>query len=495
MQKYFFPALVTSVTLVALVTFLALVTSSVLASSSWIEQDSGTLQSLRAIAKTDGTLIAGGNTGYLMRSIDEGQTWSRIEQFSSTWWHDLEMEPDGDVVAVGDGGSYAVSSNAGVTWVSSSLGVSVNLFDIERTQSNGYIVGDSGTALYYSDNSKNWHTTSTGVTDNLYAVQDMGDGTAWMAGSGGRLLRVSQSGLSFANLGRVVVDNIRGLYFTSASTGWIVGEKGTFKKTTDGGTSWVAVSVSGLVSQDLFDIKAFGDDIVVVGDKIIIQSQDGGVTWSTTDFTSDNITFYAAVFDSDGELWAAGTDYDVKSAVFHYQEEVVEVDEVVEVEEEEGEEVEAQAASLIKLACVGETLDSDPCRAVYYYATDGKRHAFTNENVFFTWFDDFDDVVEVSADFMSDLMLGANVTYHPGTRMVKFQSTHTVYTVSVGGVLRAIASEDIAEGLYGADWNQQIDDISDSFFGDYTFGEVIDSVGDYDVEEDQESVQNLDDNF
>ncbi len=83
----------------------------VLASGSWVAQESGTIQSLHAIAKTDGTLVAGGNTGYFIRSTDAGATWSRVSQFSSAWWQDLEVEPDGDVVAVGDVGSYAFSSD------------------------------------------------------------------------------------------------------------------------------------------------------------------------------------------------------------------------------------------------------------------------------------------------------------------------------------------------------------------------------------------------
>ncbi|MBI4713974.1 S8 family serine peptidase [Candidatus Uhrbacteria bacterium] len=159
--------------------------------------------------------------------------------------------------------------------------------------------------------------------------------------------------------------------------------------------------------------------------------------------------------------------------------------------------VNAEAApnSLIKLSCVGETTVDDPCRSVYFYASDGKRHAFPNDKVFFTWFDNFDNVKEVSKSFMSSLPLGKNVTYHPGTKMVKFQSVPTVYAVSKGGVLRAIASEQIAGELYGESWNKQIDDISDAFFGNYTFGIKINLASEFDVLFEKNSVSGLDDNF
>ncbi|MFA4845266.1 MAG: YCF48-related protein [Patescibacteria group bacterium] len=479
-----------SKTLVALVAFVAL---PVLASATWVEQDHGTMQSVRGIVKAGETLIAVGNSGNMMTSGDDGATWTLSDKISNAWWLDAVLESDGDVVAVGESGTYAVSGNDGSSWSSLSLGMTVNLYGIDRSNSYGYIVGNGGTVLYYSSGLNGWYTSGTNVTDALYAVQDNGDGTAWIVGAAGRLLKATNGGLSFANLGRVAEDNLRGVYFESATTGWIVGENGTLKKTTNSGSNWSTVSVSGLSAQDLYDIQVFGESMVVVGDKIILMSEDGGDTWSAQDFTDENITFYGAYYGSASELWAAGTDFDVWSSVYYF-----------DVAEEETSDLsvpsdpqitEAEPNNLIKLTCEGETAATDPCRAVYFYGTDEKRHAFPNEKVFFTWYVDFDDVIEVSADFLSDLSLGGNVTYHPGTRMVKFQSVPTVYAVEALGVLRAIASEDIASGLYGANWNQQIDDISDAFLGNYHFGEDIDSADDYDVEAEEESVVQLDDNF
>lgn len=156
---------------------------------------------------------------------------------------------------------------------------------------------------------------------------------------------------------------------------------------------------------------------------------------------------------------------------------------------------EATPGSLIKLVCAGETLPDDPCRAVYFYGSDGKRHAFPNEKVYFSWYDDFASVVTVSKSSMSSLSLGKNVTYHPGKKMVKFESVPTVYAVSRKGTLRAIASETVATELYGSDWHQKIDDISDAFFGNYTFGEKILSASDYNVAAEQASVTSLDQNI
>ena len=142
---------------------------------------------------------------------------------------------------------------------------------------------------------------------------------------------------------------------------------------------------------------------------------------------------------------------------------------------------EARAGSLIKLPCTGTASVADACHAVYVYGADGKRHAFPNQPVFFTWYTNFDKVTTVSAAFMSSLTLGKNVTYHPGTKMVKFQTVPTVYVVGAKGLLRPIANERIAAQLYGDTWNKQIDDISDVFWGNYTFGSMIQTATDFNV--------------
>lgn len=161
-------------------------------------------------------------------------------------------------------------------------------------------------------------------------------------------------------------------------------------------------------------------------------------------------------------------------------------------EEETSAVGEAEAGDLIKMACSGGEDVNDPCRAVYYNGADGKRHAFPNEKVYFTWYENFDDIVIVTDDYMASLTLGHNVTYHPGVTMVKFPSLNTVYAVGEEGELRAVASEEVAISIFGSTWNKQIDDISEAFYGNYSFGEKIDSTSDFDPSEVEASVSVID---
>ena len=57
--------------------------------------------------------------------------------------------------------------------------------------------------------------------------------------------------------------------------------------------------------------------------------------------------------------------------------------------------------------------------------------------------------------------------------MVKITTDPKTYVVDAGNVLRWVPSEEAAVALYGDNWNQMIDDVSDAFFFSYTIGNPI----------------------
>ena len=472
-------------------------------SAAWMQKDLGTIQSLRGIAQSGDALIAAGNTGTILRSSDAGETWSVIDKNASVFWQDVEA--DGQTVrVVGEGGTMRESTDAGQTWSNVALNITNNLYAIETLGNYGWVVGVDGRVMSLNPTAHVWQSVTAPTTRSLQDVQIVNASTAWMVGNGGVLLHTSDYGTNWTNKGDVAQEDLFGVWFVSPTVGYVVGKNGTFRKTTDAGASWMNVSVDGLMNQSLYDIQVSGDRMTVVGDKLILTSDDGGTNWTSISYATENFTFKSSTFDASGNIWVAGTQDDVKSVILKFETEVTEPAPDAGLENpDNGQDttgaeeplVEASTNSLIKLACSTQVLVNDPCQAVYFYGTDGKRHAFPNEKVFFTWFENFDTVVTVSQSFMSTISLGKNVTYHPGTRMVKFQSVPTVYAVSAGGVLRAIASEEVASQLYGTDWNQQIDDISDAFIGNYSFGEKILVSGDYDVSEAKTSVTGLNQQF
>ncbi|MBD3281686.1 hypothetical protein GF391_02975 [Candidatus Uhrbacteria bacterium] len=153
----------------------------------------------------------------------------------------------------------------------------------------------------------------------------------------------------------------------------------------------------------------------------------------------------------------------------------------VEITFEDGLDLPLPAGSLIKIPS-----DSDPNTysdtAVYYYASDGKRYVFPNEKVYFTWYPTFADVQILSLEDMTKIPIGGNVTYRPGSKLVKFQTDNKVYAVYQNGLLRWVPTEELANDLYGDNWTAKVDDINESFYVNYSFGQPIEHRLDFPVD-------------
>jgi len=117
---------------------------------------------------------------------------------------------------------------------------------------------------------------------------------------------------------------------------------------------------------------------------------------------------------------------------------------------------------------------------VYYFGTDGRRYVFPNSKTYFTWYTDFSGVKQIPDGLLSTIPLArSNVTYRPGKKMVKITTDPKVYAVEQGGILRWVATQELAETLYGLAWKNQIDDIADAFFVNYKVGQPLQVAADY----------------
>jgi hypothetical protein len=70
---------------------------------------------------------------------------------------------------------------------------------------------------------------------------------------------------------------------------------------------------------------------------------------------------------------------------------------------------------------------------------------------------------------------------------------NNVYAVTRTGGLRWITTEAIASTLYGADWNTKVDDIADTFYGDYTFGNPVTDLANINLTSEMETTKTIDD--
>lgn len=110
---------------------------------------------------------------------------------------------------------------------------------------------------------------------------------------------------------------------------------------------------------------------------------------------------------------------------------------------------------------------------VYYFGYDGKRHAFPNEPIYFSWYSNFDGVKIITPQELAEIPLGPSVVVRPGTNLVKIQTDPKVYAVEPYGVLRHVTSEALAQNLFGENWASKVIDLDVAFFPDYKIGDPI----------------------
>ncbi len=134
----------------------------------------------------------------------------------------------------------------------------------------------------------------------------------------------------------------------------------------------------------------------------------------------------------------------------------------------------------------GKVIKGKNISTLYYVGDNGKRYVFPNAKIYFSWFGNFNEVVEVEQEELYDYPLGGNVRYKPGVVLVKIQTNPKVYAVGNNGKLRWVKTEKLAKHLYGSNWNLLIDDVPDSFFTNYEIDDPIDEESDFDPEEEEE---------
>ncbi|MCR4314158.1 MAG: hypothetical protein NUV84_02850 [Candidatus Uhrbacteria bacterium] len=116
-----------------------------------------------------------------------------------------------------------------------------------------------------------------------------------------------------------------------------------------------------------------------------------------------------------------------------------------------------------------------------YLVADGSMWLIPDETVYFTWFDSWNDALEVSQatidvylatyEYKGDLKLAA------GTR-VKSDVSNKVYVVGSDEKLHWITTETVADEVFGSDWNQGIIEVTSTYLWKYATGSNISSTDD-----------------
>jgi hypothetical protein len=113
-----------------------------------------------------------------------------------------------------------------------------------------------------------------------------------------------------------------------------------------------------------------------------------------------------------------------------------------------------------------------------YLVSEGQIWSVPDPTVYFTWFDSWEDTVEVSPAtigvYLETYQNKGELKMAPGTR-VKATSSKEVYVVGSDYKLHWMTSETVANEIYGSDWNQNIVTLKDTYLWKYAKGSNLTS--------------------
>ncbi len=233
---------------------------------------------------------------------------------------------DGDTgLAVGVAGTILATADAGVTWQAQTPVTDKALLGVSCTGKSSIAVGQGGSLLTKTDS--DWQVITSGTDQRLLSVAANEQGLAVAVGGFGAVLRSTDAGATWAPISfdweailndflephiydvAVFEDNtimvigefelvllssdsgdtwevvnkadasLSGIYFADRQTGYAAGQDGKVLKSTDGGLTWQGIVVP--TRENLLDVWASGQDVLITGIRTLLRSRDGGASWES----------------------------------------------------------------------------------------------------------------------------------------------------------------------------------------------------------------------
>ncbi|HET9887254.1 MAG TPA: YCF48-related protein, partial [bacterium] len=228
------------------------------AGDSWIATGASISTGLLDLALASPSIVVGvSSKGDVWRSTDAGLSWQMtsvgIGALPDVWRASFSDAQNGWVV--GPGGFALQSTNGGANWTMRNRGTNFQIFDVEMlNEQYGLAVGWAGYVLRTTNGGDFWETKKLEVTgqvfgrdEHLYAVSIVDAEFAVAAGPGGTVFRTYDAGDTWESIGYPELPGtywIEDVKFTDRFNGWLVGLDQDFGhgksiyRTTDGGSTW-----------------------------------------------------------------------------------------------------------------------------------------------------------------------------------------------------------------------------------------------------------------
>lgn len=234
-------------------------------------------------AARGGLVVAVGERGHILRSRDEGETWSQCDVPSRALLTGVYLHDERLGWAVGHDETILRTRDGGATWelVHSAPETERPLLDVLfRDAEHGFAVGAYGAFLVTEDGGASWTERPIGDDDfHLNQIAAAADGGLYLAAEAGHLYRSDDGGESWSELASPYSGSFFGVLPLSDGGLLVLGLRGHLYRSDDRGATWRRLE-SGTEATLMAGVERGGGEVVVAGlAGVLLRSADGGATF------------------------------------------------------------------------------------------------------------------------------------------------------------------------------------------------------------------------
>jgi photosystem II stability/assembly factor-like uncharacterized protein len=296
---------------------------------NWEEKFYSSYYFLRDMSFADdlnGIVVGGyGNSPYILRTTNGGQTWNQVNiSFSTHLWKvkyldsahvyatsgnyaliysedgglnwsvptsypsnanakSLDVLSDSLIITAGTKGTIFKSIDGGQNLFPSHYGTTKSIFSVHFINRDyGFASGEAGLIMKTTNSGAEWIENNLSLQANLNGIEMLDEMTAISVTSNGQILKTTDSGNNWQVNPFQVNYSLNNIKMFNQFFGAIVGNNSTFLITTDSGEQWTQI-VLPFSSAKLNDLCYLDiNKIIIVGDYNIYNTIDGGSSWSET---------------------------------------------------------------------------------------------------------------------------------------------------------------------------------------------------------------------
>lgn len=238
----------------------------------------------RALGVSGSRFLASGNSSLMYSTTDFGQNWTLMRGPSSGTYYGLGRDATtGTILLSASSGGLMRSTNNGQSWSSVTSGVTNTLYSVSAATQNVFVVTGSSSTILRSTNGGSSFTKIAAPTSGRTLYDSGCSGSRCLiVGSSNTLFRSTNGGSSWTKVTSPASSSttLYGVAFGSSTRAVIVGSFGNILYTTNGGTSWAKATAPS--TRTLYNVAAVDANRYIAVDSAgrFLASSDGGKTWS-----------------------------------------------------------------------------------------------------------------------------------------------------------------------------------------------------------------------